>query len=86
MRKAALVFFIIASLWGCQKSPSLDAKQGGAEPLQKITVAYTLQPQSTLVHVALAKGYFGEEGLAVESIIHTFGKAALQSPTSKPAA
>jgi len=48
-------------------------------PLRKITVAYTVQPQSTLPHVAAAKGYFAEEGLDVQSLIHTYGKASLQS-------
>ena len=65
---------LIAAVMGCQKSPSQIA-----EPPQKITVAYTNQPQSTLVHVAVAKGYFPEEGLAVQSLLHTYGKAALQS-------
>ncbi|MBZ4210849.1 MAG: NrtA/SsuA/CpmA family ABC transporter substrate-binding protein [Rhodoferax sp.] len=46
---------------------------------QKITVALTGQPQSTLVHVALSKGYFLNEGLDVQPLMHTFGKEALQS-------
>ncbi len=48
-------------------------------PLQKITVAYTYQPQCTLVHVAAAKGYFAAEGLEVQQQLHTYGKSALQS-------
>ena len=74
MWKASLTLIFIAALMGCQKSPSQSA-----EPPQKITVAYTYQPQSTLVHVAVAKGYFAEEGLAVQPLMHTYGKAALQS-------
>jgi NitT/TauT family transport system substrate-binding protein len=77
MRKAALSLLIIVALVGCQKSP--DVEKRAAEPLQKITVAYTVQPQSTLIHVALAKGFFIEEGLEVQSLVHTFGKASLQS-------
>jgi NitT/TauT family transport system substrate-binding protein len=77
MRKAALSLLIIVALVGCQKSP--DVEKRAAEPLQKITIAYTVQPQSTLIHVALAKGFFIEEGLEVQSLVHTFGKASLQS-------
>ena len=70
---APLLIFL-AALAACQKSPLQNA-----EPPQKITVAYTWQPQSTLVHVAVAKGYFAEEGLDVQPLMHTYGKAALQS-------
>lgn len=74
MWKSSFIFVLIIALMGCQKTPSQTA-----EPLQKITVAYTYQPQSTLVHVAVKKGYFAEEGLDVQSLMHTYGKAALQS-------
>ncbi|MCX7172047.1 MAG: NrtA/SsuA/CpmA family ABC transporter substrate-binding protein [Proteobacteria bacterium] len=73
MWKKSLALIFIAALAGCQKSPP------SAEPPQKITVAYTSQPQSTLVHIAVAKGYFASEGLEVQSQMHTYGKAALQS-------
>ena len=79
MWKSTLSFLLIFVLSGCQKSPSQDASQRSAATLQKITVAYTYQPQSTLAHVAVAKGYFAEEGLEVQSLMHTFGKASLQS-------
>ena len=72
--KTALVLMFVIPLPGCEKfSPQ------HAEPPQKITFAYTYQPQSTLVHIAVAKGYFVEEGLEVQPQMHTFGKAALQS-------
>ncbi len=74
MWKTAITFMFIAALAACQKS-----QPENAQPPQKITVAYTWQPQSTLVHVAVAKGYFAEEGLEVQSLMHTYGKAALQS-------
>lgn len=76
MWKMPLALLLIAALLGCQESPSAGA---GPEPRQKITVAYTVQPQSTLLHVAVAKGYFSEEGLDAQSSIHTYGKASLQS-------
>jgi NitT/TauT family transport system substrate-binding protein len=77
--KASLALMFVATLMGCQKSSPEDKEQRSAEPLQKITVAYTNQPQSTLVHVAVAKGYFVEEGLDVQSLMRTFGKAALET-------
>lgn len=57
----------------CQKTPT------PAIPAQKITVSFTFQPQCTLVHVALAKGYFLEEGLEVRPEMRTYGKPALQA-------
>ena len=64
---------VLTTLTGCQESPP---KEVG--PVQKLTVAYTIQPQCTLMHVAQAKGFFAEERLAVRPVMHTFGKAALQ--------
>jgi NitT/TauT family transport system substrate-binding protein len=49
------------------------------KPLQKLKVAFTNQPQGTLVHVAIAKGFFKAEGLDVEPLIFPFGKAALEA-------
>ena len=77
MGKRSLSLLLILALFGCQKSPSRDAGRG-AIPLQKTTVAYTYQPQSTLIHIAVAKGYFVEEGLDVQPQIQTYGKASLQ--------
>lgn len=79
MWKITLSLLLIFALCGCQKAPTQDAGQRGTAPLQKVTVAYTYQPQSTLAHVAVAKGYFAEEGLEVLSLMHTYGKASLQS-------
>lgn len=85
MWKTLLAILFIAALAGCQKSPSESAGQKYSGPAQKITVAYTYQPQSTLVHVAVAQGYFAEEGLDVQPLMHTYGKAALQSVLDKKA-
>ncbi len=80
MWKKRLSLLFIFALFGCQNSPPQDnTGQRSTAKLQKITVAYTTQPQSTLAHIAVAKGYFPEEGLEVQSLIHTFGKASLQS-------
>jgi len=77
--KFPIILMFIAALTGCQESSSENKERRGPEPLQKITVAYTNQPQSTLIHVAVARGYFVEEGLDVLPLMHTYGKAALQS-------
>ncbi len=79
MRNTALVLLFIAALAGCEQSPDPGAGRRSSEPLRKITVAYTYQPQSTLVHVAVANGYFADEALDAQPLMHTYGKAALQS-------
>jgi ABC-type nitrate/sulfonate/bicarbonate transport system substrate-binding protein len=77
MHKTLIMAGFLVALTGCQKETAQSTEQ--ATPPQKITIAYTNQPQSTLVHVALAKGYFASEGLDAQSLMHTYGKAALQS-------
>ncbi len=76
----AFICIVSVMLMGCQEPPLPPAI-----PVQKITVAYTYQPQSTLLHVAVAKGYFAEEGLEVQPLMHTYGKAALQSVLDRQA-
>ena len=80
MRKSLCILVLAAAiLVGCEKSPPQSGGQGVGAPPQKITFAYTYQPQSTLAHVATAKGYFKEEGLDVQALMHNFGKEALQA-------
>jgi len=79
MWKPLLALVFILPLMSCQPSSPENAAPRGTEKLQKITVAYTFQPQSTLVHVAMANRYFAEEGLDAQPLMHTYGKAALQS-------
>ena len=67
------------SLASCDKAPLQAAGSAGSEGRQKVTVAYTTQPQSTLIHIAVSKDYFSNQGLDVQPLIHSFGKAALQS-------
>ena len=78
MWKIVLSGMMILALVACQKSAPSGEAQPGAAPLQKTSVAYTSQPQSTLIHVAVAKGYFAEQGLEVELAMFSYGKAALQ--------
>jgi len=74
MRSIFFTLLFIAALVVCRET---SARETG--PLQNITVSFTFQPECTLFHVALAKGYFVEEGLRVQPLMHTYGKNALQS-------
>lgn len=73
-----VALLLATSLASCQKTPSGDPTPITPGPLKKITLSYTTQPESTLLHVAVAKGYFTEEGLETTSVIFPFGKPALQ--------
>lgn len=70
---AGLLIVLGATFQGCGRGPL-----GQRQPVH-VTFACTTQPQSTLVHVARSRGYFAEEGLEVQTQMHTFGKAALQA-------
>lgn len=70
-----LLLVALATLGGCQKSPTLQQQ----EPPHKITLAYTTQPDCALIHIALVKNYFVEEGLEIIPQLHTFGRMALKS-------
>lgn len=72
----ALALYV--ALAGCQQNATENVAQNAPASLKKITVAYTTQPQSTLIHAAVAKGYFAQEGLEVQTSLHPFGKLALQ--------
>ncbi len=63
----------ILSLSTCKPTP----KHTG--PPDKITLAYSTAPNAILVHIALAKGFFTEEGLNVTLQPHAFGKLALKA-------
>ncbi len=71
------IFAALAALLAWQRAaPEAQASVASA---QKVTVAFSRQPQSTLLQVALAKGYFAAEGLAVEPLILSYGKQALEA-------
>lgn len=74
MLKFGLTLMCVATLVGCQKSPPQMKK-----PPQKITLAHATLAHCALVYIAMAKGYFTEEGLDVQPQIHTYGKSALDS-------
>lgn len=78
--KAALFATALLILNGCGNRTSEQSTNAAStvHPV-KIAVAYTVQPQSTLLHIAVAKGFFAEEGLEVQPSIHTFGKDSLKA-------
>lgn len=65
------LLFIVFIINGCQQQ-----KTG---PPEKITIAYTTNLNPVLVHIALANGFFKEEGLEATPQPHAFGKLALQA-------
>jgi len=79
MWKLLLVLYCLLTLTGCEKPQVTTGASGTTAARQKITFALTTQPQSTLVHIALKNGYFSDQGLDVQPLVHSFGKAALQS-------
>jgi NitT/TauT family transport system substrate-binding protein len=68
----ALLAFIALTITGCQPQ-----KQAGSP--EKITIAYAESTGASLVHIAIAKGYFAEEGLDATLQFHSTGKTALDA-------
>jgi NitT/TauT family transport system substrate-binding protein len=65
------LLFIVFTINGCQQQKT--------SPPEKITIAYTTNLNPVLIHIALVKGFFKEEGLEAAPQPHAFGKLALQS-------
>ncbi len=76
MKMSSIRLFLFTFIIGWQISSSLYAADGEK---QKIRFAFTLQPEVALVHVAVTKGYFEEEGLEIEPVMRMFGKPSLQA-------
>lgn len=66
----AALAVIVFSAAGCQQQ---------AGPPETITIAYTETTSSALIHTAIAKGYFTEEGLDATPQSHAFGIPALNA-------
>lgn len=73
--KLMALMSVVLLLAACKPSPQ-TVPSAALEPLR---VAFTGQPQSTLVHVAQAQGFFAAQGLKVEPVMATFGKEALKA-------
>lgn len=76
MYKSANIYFFFAILIASQIPFSLYAAD---EKKQTIRFAFTYQPEVALVHVAVVKGYFDDEGLDIQPVMHKFGKPSLQA-------
>lgn len=76
MHKSSNVFFFFAILIASQMPFSSYAAN---EQKQTIRFAFTYQPEVALVHVAVANGYFEEEGLDIQPVMRMFGKPSLQA-------
>ena len=73
---AGLTILLCALLTGflgssCKGKPPL--------PMEKITIAVPTLPHATLIYVAHAKNYFGEEGLNVTLRPYPYVKVALDA-------
>ena len=79
MWKLLFVLYCMLTLSGCEKPPVTAGTSGSTPARQKVTIALVNQPQSTLIFVAMKKGYFSDEGLDVQPLLQSFGKAALQT-------
>jgi NitT/TauT family transport system substrate-binding protein len=79
MRKFTIAWLVLLALSACGKSPGPDEDPSLPGRLQTIRFAVTFQPQSALIHIAEAKGYFKSEGLDVQYQRFEFGKPALQT-------
>ena len=67
-----LLALITLTVTGCQQ-------QKQVAPPEKITIAYAESTGGPLVHIAIAKGYFTEEGLDATPQSHVSGKSALDA-------
>ena len=79
MWKLLFVLYCMLTLSGCEKPPVTAGTSGSTPARQKVTIALVNQPQSTLIFVAMKKGYFSDEGLDVQPLLQSFGNAALQT-------
>lgn len=62
---------IAAGFFACTRTDQ------SAGPPEKVTIACATPPYTALVDIALAKGYFRQQGLDVTPLFHSLGKAAL---------
>jgi ABC-type nitrate/sulfonate/bicarbonate transport system substrate-binding protein len=76
-RFAVSTIVILAVIAGSASGCKAPDRQAG--PREKITFAYSANPNAILVHIAFAKGYFAEEGLDATPQIHASGKSALNA-------
>lgn len=69
-----IVLLIAGLMFGLMSCKKAENRTG---PREKITIAYSTASNAILMYIALAKGYFAEEGLDVTQQPYAFGKLAL---------
>lgn len=74
-----MVFGIIFLLTLTGMTASCRKPEKSAGPPEKVTIAYSTAFTAALVHIAFAKDFFTEEGLAATPQPHAFGKMALDA-------
>src|SRR5262245_59464517 len=70
----ALAFVLLMPLL-----PACEQERSKAQPVERLTLAVTRYPGAAPAFVALAQGYFEQEGLKVTVQHHPTGKAALDA-------
>ena len=56
-----------------------DQPQPAAQAVETVKLAYTNQPQSALIQIALDQGFFQKEGLRIDATPYDLGKLAMES-------
>ncbi len=74
MQRAAIILILSLLVLGCQSKTNTETLR----PIP-VRLAYTEQPDCALVHLAVAKGYFQEEGVLLQPVVVGFGKQAIAS-------
>jgi NitT/TauT family transport system substrate-binding protein len=74
MRQLALIALVVLLLAACHR----DSDKAGARG-QVVNLAYATLPDTSLVRLALDRGFFAAEGLVVNAKPFAFGKLALAS-------
>ena len=72
--RLSLLVFVTIFFVACSKPPAKNGPAGAT-----IRLAYTTIPQAGIVQIALARGFFKNEGLNVIPQTFAFGKPALES-------
>lgn len=76
MRKAMMVFMLHLAAMSLLLLGGCEAEKAAGPP-DKVAIACATLPYTALVDIALAKGYFRQQGLEVTASFHSTGKASL---------
>jgi ABC-type nitrate/sulfonate/bicarbonate transport system substrate-binding protein len=74
---AAIALLVVAAIGLSIADPDSGAARTPLPPRQKLTIALSSTPHAALLHIASVNGYFAREGLDVDILPVSHGKAAL---------